>query len=268
MNPLLDFLPFETNGAERFAEAIAGLPENQRKKFTQQALHRCISQNYIDEYTTILTHFLPSRSGCGSLLEILIEKERPEMFLNTWHIAQEHKKFHSQLIHIYGHLLKDICHWADLTPIKTLLASPLVGQMDLNDYKYILSGVLSQCARVNNTELFIYLLDQVDHKFVDEYCYWTIIANQNSRAVQAALPYMMESPHPEQLAAHAWEDALSQQNFEIFELMSPIAQPDEIQLCLKGEDHIAFEEYIAHKQAKCIEQHIHTPETSRPARKI
>lgn len=265
---MLDFLPFKTNGAKRFAEAIAAFPENQRKKFTQQALHRCISENYIDEYTTILPQFLSSRSGCGSLLDILIEKERPEMFLNTWHIVVAHKKFHSQLIHIYGHLLKDICHWAELTPIKTLLTSPLVGQMDLNDYKYILSDVLSQCARADNTELFIYLLDQVDHKLVDEYCYWTIIENKNSRAVQAAIPYMMESPHPEQLAAHAWEDALSQQNFEIFELMSPIAQPDEIQLCLKGESRIAFEEYITEQQARRIEKQIQTPETHRSIRKI
>ena len=262
MNPLLDLLPFQTNGAEQLVATLEALPEEQRNTFAQQALHRCISENYIQEYSTILPHFLPSRLGCGSLLTILVEKDRPEMFLRAWEIAQDYEKFHPQLIHMYGTVLRKLCHWTNLTPIKTLLTSPLVGQMNLDSYKHILNDVLYQCARDNNTELFVYLLDQVDHSIVDEYCYWSIIENKNTQAVQAALPYMLQSPHPHQLVAYAWEDAISYQNFEIFELMSSIAQWDQIQHCLKGEARIAFEEYIAHKQAQNIEQHLPTSHNS------
>lgn len=268
MNPLLDLLPLHINDHQKLVAAIEALPEEQREKFIQQALHRCISNNYFPEYATILSYFLPDRLGCGSLLGILIEKERPQMFSHTWKFAETHEKFHSQLIHMYSSVLYKVCHWTDLAPIQNLLTSPLVGQMNLNNYKHILSNTLSQCARDNNTELFIYLLDQVDHQFLDEYCYWSIIEHKNTRAVQAAIPYMMKSPHPHQLVAYAWEDAFSQQNFEIFELMCFISQADKIQQCLKGEVRSAFEEYIAHKQAQCIEQHIHTLGNPTPARKI
>lgn len=268
MNPLLDLLPLQTNDHQQLEAAIEALAEDQHQKFVQQALHRCISNNYFPEYVILLSYFLPTRLGCGSLLGILIEKERPQMFLHTWKLAETHDQFHSQLIHMYGNVLHKVCHWTELSPIKALLTSPLVGGMNLNNYKHILNDVLYQCARNNNTELFIYLLDQVDHKFVDQYCYWFIIEHKNTQAVEAAIPYMIESPHPHHLAAYAWEDAFSHQNFEIFELISPISQPDQIQQYLKGEARIAFEEYIAHKQAQCIEQHIHISTHSTPARKI
>jgi len=262
MNPLLDLLPLQTNDHQQLAAAIEALPEDQREKFVQQALHRCISNNYFTEYAILLSHFLPTRLGCGSLLGILIEKEQPQMFLHTWKLAETHEHFHSQLLHMYGNVLHKLCHWTDLAPIQNLLTSPLVGQMNLNNYKHILNDVLSQCARDNNTELFVYLLDQVDHSFVDEYCYWSIIEHKNTRAVQAALPYMIESPHRHTVVAYAWEDAIAHQSFEIFEMISSISPPDKVQQCLKGELRIAFEEYIAHKQAQRIEQHLPTSHNS------
>lgn len=268
MNPLLDLLPLKTHDHQQLVAAIEVLAEEQHEKFVQQALHRCISKNYFPEYIILLSYFLPTRLGCGSLLGILIEKDRPEMFLHTWKLAERHDHFHSQLIHMYGDVLRKLCHWTDLNPIKTLLTSPLVGQMNLNNYKHILNDVLYQCARDNNTELFVYLLDQVDHKFVDEYCYWSIIEHKNIQAIQAAIPYMIERPHPHHLVAYAWEDAFSNQNFKIFELMSSISQPDQIQQCLKGESRSAFEDYITQQQADRIEKQIQTPGIHTPIRKI
>lgn len=268
MNPLLDCIPFQTNGAAHLKTVIESLPDDHRQDMLQQALHRCIAENYIEEHAEILSHFLPSRLGCGSLLNILIEKDRPEMFVGAWETAQVYEKFHSQLIHMYGPILHKISHWTDLTAIKSLLTSPLVGQIKLNNYKQILSDIFYQCARNNNTELFVYLLDKVDHTCVDEYCYWSMIEHKNISAIQAAIPYIIQSPQPQHLAAYAWEDALSSQNFEVFEIMSSVSRPSEVHLCLKGEARSAFEEYMAHKQAKCIEQHIRTNETPTPPRKI
>lgn len=269
MNPLLNLLPFTHNDPQPFAEAVAALGEGEHsQKMIQQAFHRCISKDYLEEYTFLLPIFLPERLGCGSLLDILIEKDRPNMFIRTWTTLETLDKFHPQMTHIYGQLLRKMTHWTDLACITNMLGSPIVGHLKLHEYADILSDVFYQSARENNTPLFLYLLDQVDHGDVDEWGYCNIIEHKNVAALEAALPYMARGTDPAYFVAFAWEQALTTNSFDIFEMVLPIADANTVQASLKGRTLEAFEKHIAQKQARTIGEHISSDNPSAGARKI
>lgn len=269
MNPLLDLLSVEHIDAAKFADTLEALPKNEHtQKLMQQALHRCISKGHTEAYACILPHFLPQRAGCGSLLNILVEKERPEMFVCTWKLLEQHDKFHPQMVHIYGQLLREMADWTDLGCIQMLLTSPIVGRMKLNEYTGILNDVFSVAVRYNNTALFVYLLDHVDHKHVDYFVYHPLIENHNTEALIAALPYMAQSLHPEYCVEFAWREALKTTQFDIFELLMPLSNAYTVGALLKGDERDAFEMYTARKQATAIEQHIAHSNLNTAARKI
>lgn len=253
----MDFLPFsDDNDKQQFIDLAQSMGDDQRMKCLQQCLHRCISQNYITEYSTILPRFLPSRLGCGSLLSILIEKNRSEMFAQTWKLAESLEQFHSQLLHIYHNVLLEMAHWTDVTCVKQVLTSSVVGRMTFDKYQNVLRDVFYKSGIENNTELFVYLLEQIDHGRIDPFDYCPMIEHKNLVAVEALLRYADRIRHAEHIVGFAWKEALHSQDFVVFERIVPLSNPSAVLSCLKGEERDALEDYIARQQAQSIEQHI------------